>query len=667
MFFRLILLVVSLMSFLRGLHVFGCDENCADKPVFTPSRVVVKYGDPTSASCSVCQHACLNNLFGLEIPVGVKTTNRTTISWTIDRMTEWDVSATCYYNNAAHYQCCSILPMTLYQPPDNVSISFINHTGPMFEGHQYTLQCTVQDVAPVENLIVTFYRGQTALGQRQLKKNIEKTPVTEIFTLNISPSHKDDGVQYWCEAKLELGPEGPQHPPVMMSQTITATVYYKPQLKGPSYLNQITITEGNRLQLNCSAVGNPSPSFTWTLPFASPPTTGGSSVIITSVTSAHEGQYTCSVSNDVGTITVKFNVVVEVTLYKTFDVCVTDENCADKPVFTPSRVVVKYGDPTSASCSVCQHACLNNLFGLEIPVGVKATNRTTISWTIDRMTEWDVSATCYYNNATNYQCCSILPMTLYQPPDNVSISFINHTGPMFEGHQYTLQCTVQGVAPVENLIVTFYRGQTALGQRQLKKNTEKTPVTEIFTLNISPSHEDDGVQYWCEAKLELGPEGPQHPPVMMSQTITATVYYEPQLEGSSRPDPVIITEGNPLQLNCSAVGNPSPSYSWMLPSDSTPPPSGSVLTINSVAVEHKGQYTCFVSNSVGTVTVNYIVDVQANNIVSIIVGTVVGAFLVITCIVLVYICFYKPKRMGKYNLKDVFRLHKQHAAVPTAE
>ncbi|XP_005745793.1 fibroblast growth factor receptor-like [Pundamilia nyererei] len=184
---------------------------------------------------------------------------------------------------------------------------------------------------------------------------------------------------------------------------------------------------------------------------------------------------------------------------------------------------------------------------------------------------------------------------------------------MFENQQYTLQCSVQNVAPVQSLKVTFYRGNTALGH--LRSNSEqKKPVNETFTLNITPSREDDGAQYWCEAKLELGPAGPQRPPVVTSEKLPALVHYGPELKEPPNPDVITITEGDTLPLNCSSVGNPY---------------SGSVLTIKSVGFEHEGQYICTVRNTVGTVTKEFNIDVQVNSTPYIISGTILGALVLV--------------------------------------
>ncbi|XP_006804399.1 uncharacterized protein LOC102790033 [Neolamprologus brichardi] len=229
MFSYFIFLVASSVTFLCTHQVSSRGSSCTEYPVFTPSALVVKYGDPANVTCDVCQKDCSGDVFGLEHAVGNVTKNGTTMFWTVDRLTEWEISLLCFYTSN---QCTSILNPTLYQPPESVSISFVNHTEMMFENQQYTLQCSVQNVAPVQNLTVTFYRGNTALGHLQSRSK-QKKPVSETFTLNITPSREDDGAQYWCETKLELGPAGPQRPPVVTSEKLNATVYFTTTTRKP--------------------------------------------------------------------------------------------------------------------------------------------------------------------------------------------------------------------------------------------------------------------------------------------------------------------------------------------------------------------------------------------------------------------------------------------------
>uniref|UniRef100_A0A8C7XV59 Ig-like domain-containing protein n=1 Tax=Oryzias sinensis TaxID=183150 RepID=A0A8C7XV59_9TELE len=144
--------------------------------------------------------------------------------WRVDRLTEWSIKAMCYAVSDVEGKCDKALSLTVYQPPTAVSITYVNHTGPLFESSHYSLQCTVQDVAPLEKVILTFYKGLTMLSQIKFNHTRQKTPVNESITQSIVPRKEDNGTQYWCEAKLELGPEGPQQPLVVASQKLTLLV-----------------------------------------------------------------------------------------------------------------------------------------------------------------------------------------------------------------------------------------------------------------------------------------------------------------------------------------------------------------------------------------------------------------------------------------------------------
>ncbi|XP_075869579.1 vascular cell adhesion protein 1-like [Nelusetta ayraudi] len=314
-----------------------------------------------------------------------------------------------------------------------------------------------------------------------------------------------------------------------------------------------------------------------------------------------------------------------------------DRECTDKPVFTPSSLVVKYGDALSATCTACESECME--FNVEKAIGVNNKNETakTVVWTVHKMTEWGASVLCYYNHNVkdDHQCCTDLNVTVYQPPSRVPISVVNHTGPMLEGQQYTLQCAVQQAAPIGKVQVVFYKGQTKLASMRSNSRGElKKPQDETFTLDFTPSKEDDGDSFRCEVSLDL--DIPQPRPVVTSANMTVPVHYKPEVDPLSS-EVIFISAGDPLHLSCWAKGNPTPTYHWTHPSHVPDPPHSGNFTIKSASSSDGGQYTCFVSNSMGNVTITFQVQVQATNIIVPVVAVVLLFTVIVIVIVIVIV------------------------------
>lgn len=101
---------------------------------------------------------------------------------------------------------------------------------------------------------------------------------------------------------------------------------------------------------------------------------------------------------------------------------------------------------------------------------------------------------------------------------------MNNTGPMVEGKEYQLLCEVQNIAPVQFLTLRWYRGQTEVYKHSFSDLTSSSPVQVSSTLVITPTKAENDAEYKCVAELELGPEGPQPPPAVASEPLTASVY-----------------------------------------------------------------------------------------------------------------------------------------------
>ncbi|KAK2916675.1 hypothetical protein QQF64_025247 [Cirrhinus molitorella] len=265
---------------------------------------------------------------------------------------------------------------------------------------------------------------------------------------------------------------------------------------------------------------------------------------------------------------------------------------AECPVqLSQKSVVVEYGDSVAVTCTA---TVPHDGMGWEADEGrVEKTSASVITWSVSNLREWEIQPLCYINylKTPNTPPCEVeLPVTVYKMPDSVSISFVNHRGPMIEGKQYELQCDVQDVAPVQSLTVKWYKGQTRLNQTTYT-DTIKTPVNEVATLLIRPDRADDGAQYRCETELDLGAEGPQTPPKKTSISLNAEVHYKPKHSNSTET----IIKNDQVLLDCTVKANPAPTYTWH--SEHLKEKSSSSKLPSSTL--SPGNYTCTATNSLG--------------------------------------------------------------------
>ncbi|KAK7175213.1 hypothetical protein R3I93_002193 [Phoxinus phoxinus] len=521
------LLLQRLMGLLLINFVHG------DCPIsFNPPEVVVQSEASFSVNCStnmtddfVLSWGAFNDTLG-NIGNIFKSGN----------VTNWEMQLTCHIRSN-ETQCSQNLSFIVYKTPDSVSISTVNHNGPMMEGDQYELQCDVLNVAPAQNLTVNWYKGQTRVNQSIFTDTI-KTPVSKTSKLLISPDRADDGAQYWCEAKLELGEEGPRRPPKVTSDRLNITVHFKPIIIETKLPSIVPVFRGFPVVIVCEAEGNPKPTISWNL--STTDIVFGETLTITELTPK---DLHCIANNSVGST------------IRNVKVSIQDSEC---PVqLNPQRAVVKYGGNVSADCKTyIQHKGM----GWEASEGaVHMSTDSLVTWRVSELTEWDITPSCYINHKE--QCTVTLPVTIYKTPDSVSISTVNHNGPMMEGNQYELQCDVLNVAPAQNLTVNWYKGQTLVNQ-SIFTETIKTPVSKTSKLLISPDRADDGAQYWCEAELELGEEGPRPPPKVTSDPLNITVYYKPNIKDCQDWSPTTGTSLDSYPKSYSLVGNPPPDISW---------------------------------------------------------------------------------------------------------
>ncbi|KAM7387111.1 hypothetical protein PAMA_009639 [Pampus argenteus] len=307
--------------------------------------------------------------------------------------------------------------------------------------------------------------------------------------------------------------------------------------------------------------------------------------------------------------------------------------CTGKPVndpcpieMIPPSIVVRYGDSFSANCS-----SLNQQDGLgwESPIGGTGLMEgvTSVLLEVKTVNMWVIEPICFFTGRKE-QCSHCLPITIYKMADNVSMSL--PVGPMVEGKTYRLQCDVANVAPASHLHVFWHKGNQIIHTESFKNESSPSPVSVSSVTNMIAYRDDNGARIWCEAKLNLGPFGPDLP-ALESKSHDLHVLYPPIFIEPEK-EMVTLTGGGKKSLNCTAAGNPTPLYRWHLPHPIQPKKNKDenqpVLTIS-----YPGTYTCTVSNTQGNSTKYFIVTTASRNHTTL--AAVIGVFLAVAALLVV--------------------------------
>ncbi|XP_037544498.1 hemicentin-2 [Nematolebias whitei] len=614
---------------LSGNPVSACEIK------FSPPVVVVKFGGSLSATCSLS--SCTNVVgMGWETTysAGGMQSNVSSIQLNITEVKDWHPQPQCYVTFSDDQdQQLRKLPIIVYKTPTHVLFNQI-HWGPMVEGQPYDLQCDVFNVIPTAYLSVRWHKGNEILSEEYNFSSYSNVT----WATRLTPHRDDDGSEIWCDAIVRLLPTGlePQ-PPAVQSERRKLTVKYPPTFAEPEN-ETLEVTSDTNKTLNCKAAGNPSPSYVWRFAHSSQEKMlnqiGNGSVLDQEVLLS--GIYSCTASNDLGQTT-KYITVTEakgdrttfaailggflclgVALFIAGFVfaqpngkfsfpkghCVSGEGCS--LVLKPSRVVVGFGESVSVVCEATRPV---RVLGWESALSAPQTHEDrSVQWKVDSLIDWIEEPICYgvFFTAPR-QCEEKLNLVLYKTPDSVSIRPVNNTGPMVEGKEYQLLCEVQNIAPVQFLTLRWYRGQTEVYKHSFSDLTSSSPVQVSSTLVITPTKAENDAEYKCVAELELGPEGPQPPPAVASEPLTASVYCSPTFF-NPETEVLEVTHGEEITLNCTAAGNPAPVYSWQSSHLIQEKMKEEAVIISSSLLP--GTYTCTVSNMLEKKSKQFIVKAK---------------------------------------------------------
>ncbi|KAL5487212.1 hypothetical protein EMCRGX_G019787 [Ephydatia muelleri] len=528
------------------------------------------------------------------------------------------------------------------QVPPNITSPAAGFTYTANSSDPVTFQCTASGIPPP---LITFYDSYGPLSSDVDPRVILSDPITGSVTigqqtvsttsrnLTINSTRDGDSGNYTCVVSNQGVTT------LYSNRTFQLVVQLFPTITTPP-ANQVVI-QSNSISLTCGASGVPTPNITWwrtwsngsstqvsdgqnisviTLSIARNTT---STLTIQSAQPSHAGNYTCTATNVVGSVSATANVFVQVppnitspaagftyTVNSSYSVTF---QCTASGI--PPPLITFYNSYGPLSSDVDSRVILSDPIIGSVTIGQQTFSTTSRNLTINSTEDGDSgNYTCvafnnrvatFYSNLTFQLVVQLLP-TITTLPANQAV---------IQSNSISLTCGASGV-PTPNITwwMTWSNGsstQVSDGQN-ISIITSSIARNTTSTLTIQSAQPSHAGNYTCTATNVVG---------SVSATANVFVQVPPNITSPAAGFTYTVNSSYSVTFQCTASGIPPPLITFYdsygpLSSDVDPrfilsdPIIGSVmigqqtvsttsrnLTINSTEDGDSGNYTCVAFNN----------------------------------------------------------------------
>ncbi|NWX99119.1 HMCN1 protein, partial [Nothoprocta ornata] len=427
-------------------------------------------------------------------------------------------------------------------------------------------------------------------------KAIENSDSLEVHILSggsklqIARSQLPDSGTYTCIASNAEG---------RAQKSYILSIQVPPNIAGSEMPSEVSVLQGESIQLVCSAEGVPVPVVQWLkdgqaltvfYDLSCRVTPDGSTLNIFRALPSDTGKYTCVATNPAGEEDRIFNLNV----YVPPTIANNKEEPEDLTVLVDTSVNIEC---TAAGTPAPQINWLKNGLPLSISSQIRLLSGGQIL-RIVRVQVSDVGAyTCVASNRAgvdnkHYNLQVLVPPSLDNAGGTEDVTIVR-------GNSASMQCVTDGI-PTPTMSWFKDGHPLSLGDHLTSKN-------QGMVLHFFKAETHDTGKYTCVASNEAGD---------ISKHFSLKVLEPPHINGSDQPEELSVVVNNPLELLCISTGIPVPKISWMkdgrplLQNDNVHVLRGEVLRITSAQVEDTGRYTCLASSPAGDDDKEYLVRVH---------------------------------------------------------